>query len=97
MASGIEKRIEALELQAGYRRSRIILLTIPTLLSTVEGSIESAATVVPGVRAAADELLQAVDACDADLVVEVAHFYRASQTNGGSEPAPIPAPEISVT
>jgi hypothetical protein len=92
-----EKRIEELERRIGSRQSRLIVITIPTLLTPVEGSIESASTVTPETRAAADGLLRAVGACDADLIVEVAHFYRASVTNGGSEPEPIPAPELSVT
>jgi hypothetical protein len=52
----------------------------------------------PGVtRAAADELLRAVDAGDEDLIVEVRHYYSASRTNGGSEPEPKLLPRMSVT
>jgi hypothetical protein len=57
-----------------------------------------ASTVPPEVRAAADELLHAIDVGDEDMVIEVARFYEALKTNGDSEPQPPPTPElISVT
>jgi hypothetical protein len=98
MASGIEKRIEALEQQVGSRRTRTITIKIPTLLTPIEGSVECASTVTPETRAATDEMLHAIGVTDQDTLIEIAHFYQEAKTNGHSEPVPIPSLElISVT
>ena len=96
--NGILRRLQQLGRAIGHRARRTIVIKVPTLLTVVEGSVENTSTVTPETRAAADELLQAVDVSDEDLVVEVAHFYSAPKANGHSEPVPIPMPElISVT
>jgi hypothetical protein len=98
MASGIEKRIEALEQQVGSRRTRTITIKIPTLLTPIEGSVECASTVTPDTEAAVAELLRVVGFADEDTLIEIAHFYQEAKTNGHSEPVPIPSLElISVT
>jgi hypothetical protein len=96
--NGILRRLQQLGRVIGHRRARLIVIKVPTLLTPVDGSVESTSTVTPETRAAADELLQVVDVSDEDLVIEVASYHEAPRTNGHSEPAPIPMPElISVT
>ena len=88
--AGFEKRLEQLGRVVGYRASRTIVLKLPTLLTPIEGSVEMASTILPEVRAAADELLHAVDVSGEDMVIEVARFYQAQE--------PTPLPElVSVT
>jgi hypothetical protein len=54
---------------------------------------------MPESRAAADEILRVIGySADEDTLIEISRFYQASKANGGSEPVPVPAPElISVT
>lgn len=92
--NGIIRRLQQLGRVIGHRRARMVVIKVPTLLTPVEGSPENVSTVTPETRAAADDLLQAVGVCDEDLVIEVAHYYETSRTNGLEQPAPIPAPEL---
>ena len=92
--AGFEKRLEQLGRVVGYRASRTIVLKLPTLLTPIEGSVEMASTILPEVRAAADELLHAVDVSGEDMVIEVARFYEAQEPNGKDEPVPPPTPEL---
>jgi hypothetical protein len=88
------KRLEDMERAVRFRRLRTITVRIPTLLTPVAGSVEMDATVEPEVRAKADEMLEAIRVTDADTIVELALFYEAPKTNGGTEPEQIPDPEI---
>ena len=74
--AGFEKRLEQLGRVVGYRASRTIVLKLPTLLTPIEGSVEMASIVLPEVRAAADEMLEAIDVSDEDTVIEVARFTK---------------------
>jgi hypothetical protein len=97
MPSGVEKRIEALEQKVGSRRARTIVIKVPTLLSPIEGSVESRATITPETEAAVDEMLRVIGVGEEDTLIELARYYEV-KTNGGSEPEPTPVTElISVT
>lgn len=96
--NGIIRRLQQLGRVIGHRRARMIVIKVPTLLTPVEGDVESLSTVTPETRALSDELLQAVGVGDEDLVIEVSCFYSDPKPNGHTEPVPIPVPELlSVT
>jgi hypothetical protein len=59
---------------------------VPTRLDPIEGSIENDVVVTPETEVAVAEILRAVDRSDEDQVIEIAHFYSQSKTNGESEP-----------
>jgi hypothetical protein len=92
-SNGVLRRLQHLGRVIGHRRARWITVKIPTLLSSIEGSVDSKATVTPETRAAADELLRAIDVTDEDSIIEIRSFYWSS-TNGASEPEEVPAPEL---
>ena len=82
--ASFEKRLEQLGRVVSHRRSRTIVLKLPTLLTPIENSVEMDPTVLPEVRAAVDALLQAIDVSDEDTVIEIARFYQAQ------DPTPLP-------
>jgi hypothetical protein len=98
MATSAERRLSALEKEVGSRAERTIVVKVPTLLTPIEGSVETTSTITPETERALDEMLHAIGVTDADTVIEIAHFYPASTTNGHTEPSPIPTLRlVSVT
>jgi hypothetical protein len=86
--AAFEKRLETLSRAIGNSRARTIAIRIPTLLTPHARSVESVATVAPETQAEVDEILQALNVTDEDMVITVCRFYSV-----GDEPASI-APEL---
>jgi predicted P-loop ATPase/GTPase len=93
MANSLLKRLEQISKYLTASGGRTIGIRVPTALSPMPDSVESQATVAPETQAAVDEILDALNVTDADLVIEIRSFYTAPATNGQTEPVPVPLPQ----
>lgn len=75
--ASFEKRLEQLGRTLGKRSERAIVVTVPTELIPIEGSVESDASVTEETRAEVDEILRVIGVTDADFVIEVANYTSA--------------------
>jgi hypothetical protein len=94
MANSLLKRLDQIAKYLSASSGRTIGIKVPVLLTPAAGSVESTATVAPETQAALDEILEALKITAADLVIERRTFYEAPATNGGTEPVPVPLPQI---
>ena len=69
-----EKRLEQLGRTLGKQSERTIVITVPTKLVRIAGSVESDAIVTEETRAAVNAILEEIGVTDADLVIEVAKY-----------------------
>jgi hypothetical protein len=96
--NGLLKRLDELMRQLRIRGERTIVVKVPTVLSSVEGSVEFEATVTPEVEEQVGELLKSIGADNNDTEIRIASFYPEVKTNGHTEPVEVAQVElVSIT
>ena len=73
-ATAYLKRLEAISARIRHGSAKTVVISVPTQLIPIECSVQMDAVVTPESRAAADEILQALDVNEHDLVIEVGRF-----------------------
>ena len=73
-STGFLKRLEQVGRTLSFRNEKTVVVTVPTKLIPIEGSVECDAVVTEETRTAVDEILQAIGVGDQDLVIEFAKY-----------------------
>jgi hypothetical protein len=73
-ATAYLKRLELISRSIRHGSAKTVVVSVPTQLIPIENNVEMDVLVTPESRAAADEILQALDVSEHDLVIEVGRF-----------------------